>query len=432
MTMQASEIISYRGEQYCLFANPLYSYLVTRNDISFDLYTTAHWRGYQGYWKLEDDKLYLTDVESVNHSIQTIFQTSDPVLAEWFTGTIEIGFGEATHTEWNITYENYLWLKLDNGIVSDKKIIKQIDNNYIFDFGKYKGKTILDVVKGKINTTFNREHLFKEYFAEVINFFINKEYNKRINIPYFNITEDTKTTLNDIKTTTVKYLLTTNFIAIEKHFYVNSTGEEETEKFSQILEDILTSDFNLLRTIFKKEFPVGDIEERTFLINGDISYIEWAIKKIENFSIPPHIIVKDITQKFLRKFEIKRLNSTIFEYKPVIEEIIIKLNDETKKVNLEKFQNKFEVIYDFENDIYIENLSEEELYNKFGYYLDENSQLIVEEEEYEEEEFDYQDNDNQYSEQDYFDAMTDGQLGDYDEFIDNGGDIDDIDTWARG
>lgn len=35
-------------------------------------------------------------------------------------------------------------------------------------------------------------------------------------------------------------------------------------------------------------------------------------------------------------------------------------------------------------------------------------------------------------ERDYFDAMTDGQLGDYDDFRDGGGNIDDIDTWARG
>lgn len=32
----------------------------------------------------------------------------------------------------------------------------------------------------------------------------------------------------------------------------------------------------------------------------------------------------------------------------------------------------------------------------------------------------------------YFDAMTDGQYGDYDDFIDKGGDIDEIDTWSRG
>ncbi len=37
-----------------------------------------------------------------------------------------------------------------------------------------------------------------------------------------------------------------------------------------------------------------------------------------------------------------------------------------------------------------------------------------------------------HSEAMYFDAMTDGQLGDYDDFKEQGGSIDDIDTWARG
>jgi hypothetical protein len=32
----------------------------------------------------------------------------------------------------------------------------------------------------------------------------------------------------------------------------------------------------------------------------------------------------------------------------------------------------------------------------------------------------------------YFEAMTDGQLGDYDDFIERSGDIDDIDTWSTG
>jgi hypothetical protein len=37
-----------------------------------------------------------------------------------------------------------------------------------------------------------------------------------------------------------------------------------------------------------------------------------------------------------------------------------------------------------------------------------------------------------YNDSDYFDAMTDGQLGDYDTFTENGGNIDDIDTWSGG
>lgn len=35
-------------------------------------------------------------------------------------------------------------------------------------------------------------------------------------------------------------------------------------------------------------------------------------------------------------------------------------------------------------------------------------------------------------ERDYFNTMTDGQMGNYDDFIDNGGDIDDINMWSNG
>lgn len=54
---------------------------------------------------------------------------------------------------------------------------------------------------------------------------------------------------------------------------------------------------------------------------------------------------------------------------------------------------------------------------------DDDEDLYEEDDNYEP---DYQENDWR---RDYFDAMTDGQMGDYDDF---GGDIDDIDTWARG
>lgn len=37
-----------------------------------------------------------------------------------------------------------------------------------------------------------------------------------------------------------------------------------------------------------------------------------------------------------------------------------------------------------------------------------------------------------YNDSDYFDAMTDGQLGNYDDFIEGGGNIDGIDTWSGG
>lgn len=59
--------------------------------------------------------------------------------------------------------------------------------------------------------------------------------------------------------------------------------------------------------------------------------------------------------------------------------------------------------------------------------------ISVEHDEFDESDYDnysdYDYEDRNDWKRDYFDAMTDGQLGDYDDFD---GDIDDIDTWARG
>lgn len=78
-----------------------------------------------------------------------------------------------------------------------------------------------------------------------------------------------------------------------------------------------------------------------------------------------------------------------------------------------------------------QNVGIHDIYDAERYYEtihgeDGNSQ---DEEEYEAEtEYD-SDSDGNDWEEDYFNAMTDGQLGDYEDFK---GDIDDIDTWARG
>src|SRR5690606_10782685 len=134
--------------------------------------------------------------------------------------------------------------------------------------------------------------------------------------------------------------------------------------------------------------------------------------------------------KYLRKFKVTRLNSTIFEYVPVIENLDIQFKVETQEINNIKFQKKFGVKYDVENDMYVYDLSMEDLFIKFGHFLDENYQIIEDEEAYQDGDWnDHRNNEDNDDERDYFEAMTDGQLGDYDEFTENGGNIDDIDTW---
>lgn len=430
MTIQASELIEYRGEQYTLNSYPLYYFLKTRNDISFEMYSTAHWRGYQGRWKLEDNKLYLSSIESSNYSFFSIFNTNDPVLAEWYSGTLMIGLGERNYTEWSTYYENYLWLQVKDGVVVERKIAKQVPNDFIIDFGKFKGRTIAEILKGKIDTNPNIEKLCKNYIEEVISFLTNKEYDKKVNVPYFNISDETKAVVEDLKNSSIVYLLTSNFIAIEKH-YLNDPEEELTEKFSKLLEEVLTSDFKVNRLLIKSKFSDGEISESTYLLNPDLNYLDWAMTKVSSFCIPPHLIEKAKEIKILKCFDIRRLNSTIFEYEPIIENLTFSFNQATRQNNLLKFEKKFEVTYDIINNIYVYDLSNEELFEKFGYYLDEYFEqvenTIDEFDGSDDEEHNYND-----SERDYFDTMTDGQIGDYDDFIDQGGNIDDIDTWARG
>ncbi len=80
-------------------------------------------------------------------------------------------------------------------------------------------------------------------------------------------------------------------------------------------------------------------------------------------------------------------------------------NQDVKTYNIDDAVEYYENIFDLEN----EYCEEDDYVDEEPYYEPDN-----------------QDNDWK---RDYFDAMTDGQLGDYDDF---GGDIDDIDTWARG
>lgn len=434
MTMQIRETMIYRGEQYSLRSCPLDSFLETRTDISFAGYTTAHSRGYQGYWKLEENKLFLTELTSSNYTFFDIFNSHEPVLADWYSGILTFGFGEINFKEWNTYYENYLWLNIKDGIIKERKIVKEVNDDFKIDFGKYNERKLSEVLKGKINTTYNLEYLWKDFLEDIISFFIKEDFIKKIDVPYFNITETTKTLYKDLKGIYINYLLTKNFLAFDKHFYINASGEEEeTEKFSKLLEEILISDFRINRTLDKNNFPNAEVSENTFLINPDINYLEWAINKVGKFCIPPHVIENIKELKYLRHFLVKRLNSTIFEYSPVIETVNFNLNQHTKSKNLEKFQAKFNVIYDIENNIYVHNLSGEDLLKKFGFYLDENFEESMKDDY----PVDYGENQHQYEsdrdyESDYFDAMTDGQLGDYDDFTERGGNIDDIDTWARG
>ncbi len=396
MTMQAKEIIEYRGEKYLMSNLPLNQFIET-NNLKFEAHTTAHWRGYQGYWKLADDKLYITDIETSNQNYFEVFNTNEPVFANWFSGVIEIGLGHDICNEYSIYYENYLWLNFENGNVVEKRISCFINSEEKIKFGKYKDKSIIEVLKGRINSTYNKDQLLKEYLREVINFCKNKDFSKKIIVPHFEITDQIRKTIDEVRNHSFNLLLTKNFFAIEKHFYINQDENdlEETEHFSNIIEKILTSDFRIIRTLSHKSCLNCDISEKTNLINPDVNYLDWAIKNVEIFAIPPHLL-KIEKLKFLSNFIINRLNSTIFEYSPNLIDFKLNFSEETLKLNCEKFEKINGVTYDEAQNNYFLDLNKKSNAEKFGYFLNENFEKKIEEDI---EDYNYQDYDRRsYSE----------------------------------
>ena len=135
MTAQIHEILTYGGEVR-MATLPLKQYLETRKDIKF-LFCGSHcWRGYQGKWEINNNKLFLVGLKaSVRDEkgfravgLDYLFPGKSEVFAEWFSGEIRIQIGkiiEYFHGGFASVYEKDLYLKIDNGVLVSTR---EIDN----------------------------------------------------------------------------------------------------------------------------------------------------------------------------------------------------------------------------------------------------------------------------------------------------------------
>ena len=96
MTLQAGDILSYNGKKTTIAAQPLKSYLKTRNDVSFIFKSTALVRGYICNWKIKNKKLYLVSLvgfikNNKKVDLRHLFPNiTTEVFAVWFSGYIRI------------------------------------------------------------------------------------------------------------------------------------------------------------------------------------------------------------------------------------------------------------------------------------------------------------------------------------------------------
>lgn len=371
MTVQAKEKLEYRDEKYSLIGEPLQPYLENNREIEFEIFSTSNWRGYQGYWLLKSDNLYLTNIESYNYTMSDLFKSEEPVLAEWFSGHLEFGIGKFYIDNCRDNYNNYIWLNIEMGKVIDKKVIKRFDEEPEFTFGKYKGKKIEDVLNGKIKR--NTYITIKYFISCLLEFIVYKDYGFKVQCPHFEVTQKDVELVSEIRNYGIEYFLTQNCIAISsKDLLENSLKDERASKFSNLLEKILSSDFTKSFILTTQDLEIAEIAEHTVLVNGDLQYLILTLRTVEFFSIPPNILEKEFLLKRLKKLNINRLNNCVFEYEPILETFKYMFSEHIIMINREKFEKTYKVKYDFENNLYTSNLNKKELVNKFGHYLDEN------------------------------------------------------------
>ena len=113
MTLQIKEKLTFNGKEYKLHTEPLKSYLYEhpiKHPSRTHSFCTACWRGYVGHWAIEDDKLYLVELDSFEiphrNALDNLFPDQEKVFAEWFSGTI--------HTFLDEKYM-YFEFKIDKG-----------------------------------------------------------------------------------------------------------------------------------------------------------------------------------------------------------------------------------------------------------------------------------------------------------------------------
>lgn len=132
MTAQISEKLIYEGQHLGMCTNPLSDYFAFGGDQpNFAYNCTALWRGYVGTWEIVNDRLYIVAVHGTledgsEATLATVFPDfPDRVFAHWYSGTIRIPQGKLldyVHMGYGSTYERDLFLELEKGVVTSKRV----------------------------------------------------------------------------------------------------------------------------------------------------------------------------------------------------------------------------------------------------------------------------------------------------------------------
>ena len=140
MSAQIGDKIIYKGEEFSLASEPLAQWLYNNKvEKLFNNINCACWRGYVASWKIEDEKLYLTDIgsppipkhkeitkqEENQDVMEKLFPGQTEVFANWVNGKLKIQSGkllEYVHMGYESVYETDIYLLFENGILIEETI----------------------------------------------------------------------------------------------------------------------------------------------------------------------------------------------------------------------------------------------------------------------------------------------------------------------
>lgn len=155
MTHQNRETFIHKGEELQSYSQPLRSH---PNLPEFLPLGSFCWRGYNGTWRIENEKLYLIDLYAhvkhptkvnikqcsrydlerddffyetvhepvaVKATLRDVFPKAreDGLFADWFTGNINFGQGNITLRGINNRFEEYLSLRFENGVLVEERVL---------------------------------------------------------------------------------------------------------------------------------------------------------------------------------------------------------------------------------------------------------------------------------------------------------------------
>lgn len=143
-TAQTPDRLFYKGKERALFANPLEDFYEGKTRPNFFIepgaISSGCWRGYVAHWKIEEDQLFLTGIDSwicrgftdagcKKVDLKELFGAKfdgGRVSADWFSGLLRIPDGEElqyVHMGYGSVYERDIVLKVEKGRVTAEEII---------------------------------------------------------------------------------------------------------------------------------------------------------------------------------------------------------------------------------------------------------------------------------------------------------------------